>query len=165
MSLRGLSDDVQRYRRFNWKSDRLYGKVSEVKSNITIFLFILLLTALLSAGCHAEASTVEREANPAFKGMELYSWQDETGEWFYSILVGTNRVKAIDEILANPMDFEEVKAEISKMAVGESVFWFNRALESPDGQNLALELPPKEVVEALKQHALACQVTLTTQDE
>ncbi|MCD4752720.1 MAG: hypothetical protein K8R40_06595, partial [Anaerolineaceae bacterium] len=90
---------------------------------------------------------------------------DETGEWAYSILIGTNRIKLLDEILAKPLEFEEVKAALSKMAVGESVFWFNRALESSDGQNHDLALPPKEVVEALKRHALAYQVTLYTQDE
>ena len=97
--------------------------------------------------------------------MELYSWRDETGEWAYSILTGTNRIKSMDEILAKPLEFEEVKAALSKMAVGESVFWFNRDLESSDEEALDLALPPKEVVEALKQHASACQVTLRTQDE
>lgn len=150
-----------------------------MKSNLKLFpfIFMLLLTALLSTGCQpettsstelssqTEVSTLERETNPAFKGMELYSWQDETGEWAYAILVGTNRVKSIDEIRAYPVGFDEVKSIISKMAVGESIFWFNHAFESPDGQNLALALPPKEVVEALKQHALSCQVTLHTQNE
>lgn len=98
-----------------------------MKPNLKRFIFILLFTALLPTSCQSEVNSSERETNPAFKGMELYSWQDETGEWTYSILAGTNRVKSIDEILANPLDFDEVKAEISKMAVGESVFWLNRA--------------------------------------
>lgn len=138
---------------------------------------MLLLISLLLGGCQqetiaptelsspTEAASPERETDLAFKGMELYSWQDETGEWAYSILIGTNRVKSMDEILAKPLDFEEVKAALSKMAVGESVFWFNRALESSDEEALILSFPPKEVVEALKQHASTCQVTLHTQDE
>ncbi len=105
-------------------------------------------------------ATFERAADPEFKGIELYSWQAETGEWAYSILPGTNRNKTIAEVKAHPLNLEEVKVAISKMAIGESIFWLNRTDEGSSGQGFDLAYPPYEVIVELEQVALRNQVTL-----
>ncbi|MCP4092267.1 MAG: hypothetical protein GY747_02370 [Planctomycetes bacterium] len=40
---------------------------------------------------------VQRATEPAFKGMEMYSWFD-SGVWNFSLMVGTNRQKSDSEI-------------------------------------------------------------------
>jgi hypothetical protein len=108
---------------------------------------VLALTAVLLVGCdkatnsteaptstqgaaavQTTTSAPERATQTAFKGMELYSWQTETGEWRYSIIFGTNRGASLAEVQRSPMSLDETKTAISKMAVGESLFWVDRPL-------------------------------------
>ena len=134
---------------------------------------MLILAAFSMFGCHG--GSVITNASPgvvavptrdqaAFKGMELYSWQDQTGEWQYSILMGTNRIKSISEIQENPMNIGQVKAAISRMAVGESLFWLNRASNAFTEKSFELVYPPGEVIEELKGYAADHQVTLYTRE-
>ena len=105
-------------------------------------------------------SQVSRAEQTAFKGFELYSWQDENGRWQYSILEGTNRNKTLEEVQAIPLDLQGVKDAIAKMAVGESLFWMNRVKETVSGQMSQLSFPPDEVVDELKEFAREKQVEL-----
>ena len=130
----------------------------------------LALTAVLLVGCDkatsptqaptstqetisppATTSGPERAQQPAFKGMELYSWQDEAGEWKYSILVGTNRIKTEEEVMASPLSLDEVKVAISQMAVGEWLTWMG--FPPP---------PPESIMEELRQCASLYQVNMQT---
>jgi hypothetical protein len=131
----------------------------------------LILAALILFGCRGESPITTAppgvDAPPtgdqvAFKGFELYSWQDETGEWQFSILVGTNRMKSIPEIQDKPMDLDQVKVRVSNMAVGESLFWLNRAEVSSVNGYFELAFPPTEVIEELKTYAADHQVYLFT---
>lgn len=38
--------------------------------------------------------------NKSLKGYELYSWQNGN-DWFFSLVVGTNRNKSVKEVLTN----------------------------------------------------------------
>lgn len=96
----------------------------------------------------------------AFKGMELYSWQNEDGGWQYAILVGTNRNKTLEEVQATPLDLQSVKTEIAQMAVGESFFWMNSVYDTRSNQTLNLPFPPDEVVHELLEFAREEQVDL-----
>lgn len=106
------------------------------------------------------SSQVLRADTTAFKGMELYSWQNENGGWQYSILEGTNRNKTLDEIQATPLDLQGVKNAIEKMAVGESLFWMNSVYDTSSGQTLKLPFSPDEVVDELTEFAREKQVDL-----
>ena len=106
------------------------------------------------------ASPVSRAEQTAFKGLELYSWQDENGTWQYSILEGTNRNKTLEEVQAIPLDLQGAKAAIAKMAVGESLFWMNRVQDAASGQMSQLLFPPDEVVDELQEFAREKQVEL-----
>ena len=105
-------------------------------------------------------SQVSRPEQAAFKGLELYSWQDENGGWQYSILEGTNRNKTLEEVQAIPLDLQGVKNAIAKMAIGESLFWMNRVQDTASGQMLQLSFPPDEVVDELTEFAREKQVEL-----
>lgn len=135
-------------------------------------MYALLLTALGLVACQLASldstaspastatTTFERAEQLEFKGIELYSWQAETGQWVYSILPGTNRNKTIAEVKAYPLSLDEVKAAISKLAIGESIFWFNRTTEGSSDPGFDLAYPPHAVIAELEQYALQNQVTL-----
>lgn len=106
------------------------------------------------------APAVSRAEQPAFKGMELYSWQNKNGEWQYAVLEGTNRNKTLDEIQSTPLDLSGVKNAIAQMAVGESLFWMNNVYDTSSGQVLNLPFPPDAVVNELKEFAREQQVDL-----
>ena len=103
---------------------------------------------------------VLRAEQTAFKGLELYSWQNENGGWQYAILEGTNRNKTLEEVQATPLDLQGIKNAIAKMAVGESLFWTNNVYDTGSGQTLQLPFPPDAVVDELKAFAREKQVEL-----
>ena len=106
---------------------------------------------------------ITRADQTAFKGMELYSWQNSEGEWQYAVLEGTNRNKTLEEIQSTPLDLQGVKNEIARMAVGESLFWMNSVYDASSGQPVNLPFPPNAVVNELKEFAREKQVDLYIQ--
>jgi hypothetical protein len=92
--------------------------------------------------------------------MELYSWQDAAGEWRYAVLVGTNWNKTLGEVQADPLDMQDVRATIDRMAVGESLFWVRDVLDPASGQLLTLPFPPENVMRDLQTFAREKQVDL-----
>ena len=94
------------------------------------------------SGWFGQPSQITRTSQTAFKGMELYSWQDKDGEWQYAVLEGTNRNKTLDEIQAAPLDLPNVKNAIAQLAVGESLFWTNSVFDAQSNQMVDLPFPP-----------------------
>lgn len=71
---------------------------------------------------------VPRAVKPAFKGMEMYSWRGSDGALRFSILVGTNRAKGRDQIMAPSGTIADLKAlqeRISTLAMGEYLIWIH----------------------------------------
>lgn len=110
-----------------------------------------------------ESMQVPRAEQTTFKGMELYSWQGSDGEWQYSLLIGTNRNKTVEEILSAPLDLQGIKVAIAQLAVGESLFWTNNVYDPGSGQSVNFSFPPDAVVNELKEFAIANQVDLYVQ--
>jgi hypothetical protein len=80
----------------------------------------------------------------SMKGYELYSWQDGD-QWYFSVLVGTNRNKTLDEIRSPGSAFkgaEALEAALKTIPAGQWVTWFS-------GNTLAF--PPDEVVAQVQQ--------------
>jgi hypothetical protein len=134
----------------------MYYKI--IKCFSSLFPFFLIVVSLFACK-PATLSSSERNVKPSFKGIELYSWQDKPGEWKYSILFGTNRVKTIKEVKSRSVSIDELKIVISKMAINESIFW-NNAADNGSGQDIVLPFPPNEVIEELKQYASLYNVNL-----
>ena len=109
------------------------------------------LVMLLVTGC--PVSQPRRAEEPAFKGMELYSWKPEGMDWHFSLLVGTNREKQMEEIIEPQnavIGVGELKRRLSGLAKGERVFW----------RNLAKELVPEAMEKELKAFCEGLQVKL-----
>jgi hypothetical protein len=95
-----------------------------------------------------------------FKGMELYSWQNEQGEWIFNILFGTNRQKSINEVRFYKMETNDVGDCICRMPQGETVFWVRTAQDDFTGDMLTLPTPPEKVIEDIRTKASQCGVKL-----
>ena len=107
-----------------------------------------------------QSAQTSRAEQTAFKGMELYAWQNRTGGWQYAVLDGTNRNKTLAEVQAAPLDLRGVKIAIGQMAVGEALFWMNNAYDSNTNQALNLPLPPQAIVDDIVGFAHEKQVDL-----
>jgi hypothetical protein len=77
------------------------------------------------------------------KGYELYSWQ-EGGQWKFSILVGTNREKSLEEIKSADTilsDVDALTAALETMPQGQYITWSSRD---------SLSFPPEEIIEQVE---------------
>ncbi len=73
-------------------------------------------------------AAAERPTSKAFKGIELYSWQDPQGGWVFAIVPGTNRRKSEGEVKRSEnqvRDLSTLERRFAALAIGEQVYWFN----------------------------------------
>jgi hypothetical protein len=104
---------------------------------IQTLLFVTLLGSLLS-GCGTAAQPTAIPFAESMKGYELYSWQ-EGGQWKFSLLIGTNREKTLDEIKSADVVLSGVDAltsTLEKIPTGQYITWSSRE---------TLSLPPEDI--------------------
>ena len=105
-------------------------------------LFVVLAVLFLSS-CGAS----EPSATPfpeSMKGYELYSWQDGS-QWRFSILIGTNREKTLDEIKSAAVTLssvEELKSTLEQIPTGQYITWSTRE---------TLSFPPEDILKEVEQ--------------
>lgn len=90
--------------------------------------------------------TIQAEvlAAPSLKGYELCSWQIE-GDWYFTLVVGTNRLKTCDEVTSPEVrvqGIEALKRELVRLPSGEQVFWSTRHVPK-------MTLPPVEIIDEI----------------
>ncbi len=62
------------------------------------YCFYLLIMSMISNSCNDKHPMKNQPIIPkSLKGYELYSWQ-KGNDWFFSLVVGTNRNKSVAEI-------------------------------------------------------------------
>lgn len=119
---------------------------------VAILSISFLTFALLVAAC--ETRDVRRDPTDtadstrlgdSMKGYELYSWQD--GEvWYFSLVVGTNRLKTRNEISSPEARLEGLEAlerELDRLPGGERVFWSAQRVQNTT-------LPPEKMIDAIR---------------
>jgi hypothetical protein len=93
----------------------------------------------------APATSTSAIHGPSMKGYELYSWQTE-GEWHFSLVVGTNRLKTYEEVSSPEVRLQGMGAlnmELDRLAWGEQVFW--------SGQRVPrTSLPPETMMDEIR---------------
>ena len=105
---------------------------------IRTLLFILLLVLWISACGPATEPPVTPFAE-SMKGYELYSWQDGN-QWTFSLLVGTNREKTLEEIKSAEALFSGVDALLSaleRIPQGQYITWSSKE---------TLAFPPDDII-------------------
>ena len=100
----------------------------------------------------------------SLKGYELYSWEEE-GQWHFTLITGTNRIKTIERITSEG-DFisetgwvkirvvgaDAIKDVLSRLPEGESVFWCDE-LHIEQSTETDLQLPPGQIADAIEGYA------------
>lgn len=117
-----------------------------------------LLLVMLASGASTTATTTCRaqsrptNSQPHMKGYELWSWQavgkGGDGDWYFSLLAGTNRLKTRGEITSRRTRLKGVGAlrrALRGLPAGAEVFWSTRGIPR-------MRLPPREMIEELRDY-------------
>ncbi|HAH24494.1 MAG TPA: hypothetical protein DCL77_12210 [Prolixibacteraceae bacterium] len=89
--------------------------------------------------------------SPSMKGWELYSWPHGS-DWNYSILMGTNRAKTYQEVVANTIAVvgkDSLKMLLDKFPAKEEILWIGKHA-GDDWVNLSL--PDANTVNEIKNY-------------
>lgn len=92
---------------------------------------------------HGTEALLPQPGQGSMKGFELYSWQ-EGDEWVYSVLIGTNREKTVQEIQAQSARLEglaDLRAVLESLPPGEVVTWL-----AP----VPLGFPPEDILDEVQ---------------
>jgi hypothetical protein len=84
-----------------------------------------IFVTLLAVACQSTNPLVPEPGVESMKGFELYSWEKD-GEWYFSVLVGTNREKTLAEIQSPDAvlkGMEELKALLKSIPTGQYITW------------------------------------------
>jgi len=110
---------------------------------ISAILFSILIGIVLS-GCGNISQATSTPLGESMKGYELYSWQDG-GEWKFSLLVGTNREKTLDEIKSADVvlsGMDALTAKLKQIPAGQYITWSSRE---------TLSFPPDDILKQVEQ--------------
>ena len=110
---------------------------------IRTLLFGILLGAFLP-GCGTAAQPTVAPFAESMKGYELYSWQ-EGDQWKFSLLIGTNRDKTLEEIKSADVvlaDVDALLATLEKIPAGQYVTWSSKE---------TLSFPPQDIRRQVEQ--------------
>jgi hypothetical protein len=115
-----------------------------------------LAITLLLACCQAFLAQDRIAMLPhSMKGYELYSWTIR-GEWYFALLVGTNRLKTRREV-SSPKNrlrgIEALKNRLGRLPEGEDVTWAGRSAPW-------MVLPPEKIVDEIKNYCDRRSLTL-----
>lgn len=105
-----------------------------------------------------ESLPEQRTEGKAFKGIELYSYSNNDDQWVFSVLVGTNRIKTYQEVIAEALNIDQLEVCFCTLAVGERVFWTNYLIGSAGDEYLLN--PPESLISEVQNLALACEIEL-----
>ncbi len=111
------------------------------------------------------------------KGYELYSWQ-AGGEWRFTLITGTNRLKGYEEIVSaenvvaetdwvklSVGGTENLKAVLNRLPEGETVTWIGgRWLEAAGAPAGNIQLPGPEMIQEIERHCLDLGARLQVAD-
>jgi hypothetical protein len=103
----------------------------------------------------------------SMKGYELYSWSED-GQWHFTLITGTDRIKTIEEITSEGNFVSEtgwvkiqvvgadaIKDVLSRLPEDESVFWCDE-LHIGQPTETDLQLPPGQIADAIEEYAKQC---------
>jgi hypothetical protein len=114
--------------------------------------FVILIGTLLAV-CGTSSQPTATPFPESMKGYELYSWQDGS-QWKFSILVGTNREKTLEEIKAADVVLsrvDELTSTLEKIPSGQYITWSSRE---------TLSFPPDDILNQVEQTCQAAGLIL-----
>jgi hypothetical protein len=109
------------------------------KSMVALFLVLLLL--LISPRLSFAQTASDSSLPHSMKGYELYSWRTR-GQWYFSLVTGTNRQKTYREVTspkARVKGVEGLKGKLDLLPRGEEISWSTHLMRK-------MTLPPRSII-------------------
>ncbi len=135
--------------------DRLLGTSRTVLNRQIVLL--VALTSIAIAFCSAQGSN-DSLRKPAM-GYELYSWQESSGRWSFSLLASPSGPNIPAEQVFNKKfvlnGVKQLKQKISGLPVGATIFWLDRITDTIQDTQASqrLRYPPANIIEQIRQCA------------
>jgi hypothetical protein len=131
----------------------------------SLLIFCVLLSFL--PGCDRHGTPAEQQETvstdsikdgslTSMKGWELYSWQQQY-EWYFALVIGTNRVKTFEEISSDTVaaaGVEALRVKLRQLAENQSVFWTAHRVPNTI-------MPPTEIIDQVKAYCDSCGLSLS----
>ncbi len=110
----------------------------------------------------------------SMKGYEIYSWSEDN-QWHFTLITGTNRNKTLEEIVSHDdfiseegwvkvhvVGLDAIETVLSKIPQGEEVFWLAWLREEQtEPSTITIQLPPEQIIDAVKEYAGLCGINLS----
>lgn len=94
------------------------------------------------------------------KGADLFSWQDQSGYYWYSVLPGTNRLKKMKEIVENKISEGALKEMFKQIPEDTDIHWNSMYQMNDKKKNIEFSLPPKKALDGIKTKASQAKLKL-----
>ena len=110
--------------------------------SVKYLIFTILVGSWLSS-CGVASQPTATQFPESMKGYELYSWQDGN-QWNFSLLVGTNREKTLEEIKSAETalrGLEALTAALEQMPAGQYITWSSKE---------TLSFPPDDIIKQIE---------------
>jgi hypothetical protein len=121
-----------------------------------------------------DVSSLPEKFPHSMKGYELFSWQVD-GEWYFTLITGTNRMKSFDEIITpvntvsedgfvkvSARGIDQLQLMLGLLPTGEDVVWSGMDLGGQvPTDTIYLTLPPDEMIEEVKNFCIPLGIHLT----
>ena len=118
-----------------------------MKATSHVITIVVVASHLLGCCQASHAQSRDVRLPHSMKGYELYSWKSR-GEWHFSLLVGTNRLKTFSEIRSPKISVtgaRALKGRLNQLAGGEELTW-------SAGSVPRTVLPPEEIIDEVKSY-------------
>lgn len=139
--------------------------------------FMVLMLCLLAAGCgDTEPGTGSPKTSlpSAIKGYEMYSWLGG-GNWHFTLITGTNRLKTVDEIVSEDCErideewvqitvtgIEPLESLLRRLPADVTIYWMGERWASQfTGSGDLIDLPSSATVEQIRAYSRQHGVHLT----
>jgi hypothetical protein len=145
--------------------------------NRFLHLILFLATVVLAGGCIGitQSEQLPEPLPHALKGYELYSWQAPDGNWQYTLVTGSNRLKSAEELTTGDdtetsdgwvkltaTGLDALLDLLERLPAGEQIFWHDASSPAPTGAEPGLfRLPEERVVAEVEQQCRALDLQLT----
>lgn len=114
-----------------------------------IIVILVLVTVFFAVSGHLRIKYPEYYNLDTFKGIEVYVWQNENGEYRCGALSGTNRGKTIEELTAlaeNSATIDEMKSILSSYETTKDGMIIIQIANPLSGQEIEIqEINPEEI--------------------
>lgn len=114
-----------------------------------IIVILVLVTVFFAVSGHLRIKYPEYYNLDTFKGIEVYVWQNENGEYRCGALSGTNRGKTIEELTAlaeNSATIKEMKSILSSYETTKDGIIIIQIANPLSGQEIEIQEINPEII-------------------